>query len=228
MRELGGLIHVAGVVDLVEARMLVECGVGHLGLPLALDFHEPDLTVAEAAAMVSTMRRGADFFVITYLDSSRAVADLCSAVGVSRVQLHGPIELSEIRELRCAWPELHVIKSLIAHDDNFSALRGEAERFTPWVDAFIVDTFDPATGARGATGKVHDWAISRRLVESCSRPLILAGGLDPDNVRRAIAAVGPAGVDVHTGVEGPDGRKQRARVERFVAQARAAFRSPIT
>jgi phosphoribosylanthranilate isomerase len=53
--------------------------------------------------------------------------------------------------------------------------------------------------------------------------VILAGGLTPANVRQAIAAVRPAGVDVHTGVEDASGRKQRDKVREFVAEARAAF-----
>jgi phosphoribosylanthranilate isomerase len=53
--------------------------------------------------------------------------------------------------------------------------------------------------------------------------VILAGGLTADNVRAAIAAVRPAGVDAHTGVEGPDGRKDPALVRRFVAEARRGF-----
>jgi len=94
---------------------------------------------------------------------------------------------------------------------------------SPHVDAFIVDTYDPATGASGATGKTHDWAVSRRLVAVSPRPVLLAGGLDAANVARAIRTVRPAGVDVHTGVEGPDGRKDPVRVRAFVAAARAAF-----
>jgi phosphoribosylanthranilate isomerase len=92
------------------------------------------------------------------------------------------------------------------------------------VDAFITDTFDPATGASGATGKTHDWQISRRLVEISPQPVILAGGLTPDNVREAILAVQPAGVDCHTGVEDASGRKDADKVRRFVAEARAGFR----
>jgi phosphoribosylanthranilate isomerase len=85
------------------------------------------------------------------------------------------------------------------------------------VDAFITDTYDPTTGRSGATGKTHAWGVSRRLVELSPKPVILAGGLTPENVRAAVLAVRPAGVDVHTGVEGPDGRKAPRLVEHFVA-----------
>ena len=87
----------------------------------------------------------------------------------------------------------------------------------------LTDTFDPVSGASGATGQVHDWAISRQIVVLSPKPVILAGGLNPENVASAIDAVRPAGVDVHTGLEGPDGRKRSDLTARFVAAARTAF-----
>lgn len=218
-----GLVHVAGIIDMAEADMLIDCGVAYLGFPMALDHHEEDLSIQDAAAIVAEFRGRATFFLITYLNTAAAVIDLCRELGVSMVQLHGDIDLSELARLREAAVPLRVVKSLIVRDGNADALADEMQRLTPLVDAFITDTFDPATGARGATGKTHDWSVSRDLVERSSRPVILAGGLNAGNVRQAIGTVRPAGVDVHTGVEGPDGRKRHDLTERFVAEARSGF-----
>ena len=65
--------------------------------------------------------------------------------------------------------------------------------------------------------------MSRRLVELADRPIILAGGLTPENVKRAILEVRPAGVDSHTGVEDSTGRKSRGKVQKFLAEANEAF-----
>jgi phosphoribosylanthranilate isomerase len=203
--------------------MLVECGVSSQGFPLVLDVHREDLTVNEAAAIVKAMRSHATFFLITYLARSAEILDLCHLLGVGMVQLHAAIDVAELRSLREQRPGLRIVKSLIVRSDNCDQLADEVERFTPWVDAFITDTYDPATGASGATGKTHDWSVSRRLVELSPRPVVLAGGLNPGNVRAAIVAVRPAGVDVHTAIEGPDGRKRRDLTEQFVAEARAGF-----
>ncbi|MGH7810735.1 MAG: hypothetical protein ACREP5_10705 [Candidatus Binatia bacterium] len=62
-------------------------------------------------------------------------------------------------------------------------LEAMVSALSPFVDAFITDTFDPESGASGTTGKTHDWRVSRRLVELTNRPVILAGGLTPKNVR---------------------------------------------
>ncbi len=218
-----GLIHVAGVIDAEEAEMLIDCGVTHLGFPLVLGYHEEDLDVSDAASIVAELGSRATFFLITYLSKAGAIVDLCVELGVTTVQLHGDIAEQEIERLRTSSPELRVIKSLIVRRDNAESLIQEALALAPNVDAFITDTFDPATGATGATGKTHDWAVSRTLVKRSPKPVILAGGLNAGNVREAIGAVRPAGVDVHTGVEGVDGRKRGDLVEQFVENARTGF-----
>lgn len=219
-----GLIQIAGVHDPDEARMVAACGADWIGIPLRLPVHREDVTDAEAAAVCRTLPPGAAPVLITYLDTAGAVIELARLLGVRIVQLHGPVPLAQLRALRAADPLLTIVKSLVVAADNADALAAEARQAAPWVDAFITDTFDPATGASGATGKTHDWRVSRRLVETSARPVILAGGLHPANVAAAVGAVRPAGVDAHTGVEGPDGRKSEPLVRAFVERAREAFR----
>jgi phosphoribosylanthranilate isomerase len=218
-----GSIHVAGVIDFAEAQLLIDCGIKYLGFPLVLDHHKEDLTIDAAAAIVSKLRNHATFFLITYLNRAQAIRELCDALSVDMVQLHGQINLEQIQLLRQEAPKLKIIKSLIVRGGNTGPLIDEVQRFGPSVDSFITDTFDPVTRASGATGRVHDWEISRRLVELSTRPVVLAGGLNASNVRRAIHAVRPAGVDVHTGIEGQDGRKRHDLTKRFVEEAQAGF-----
>ncbi|MGH6792921.1 MAG: phosphoribosylanthranilate isomerase [Methyloceanibacter sp.] len=218
-----GVIHVAGIKDAEEAGMLIDCGVSHLGFPLVLDNHEEDLSVEAAAKIVSQFESCATFFLITYLNQAADIVRLCRKLHVDMVQLHGDISPDELKRLRAEQPGWRIVKSLVVTGDNTGALIGDIERFAPWVDAFITDTYDPATGARGATGKTHDWGVSRRLVEISPKPVILAGGLNPGNVHEAICTVRPAGVDVHTGIEGDAGRKRRDLTSRFVAETHKAF-----
>lgn len=218
------IVQVAGVIDRREAEMLIEEGVRWLGLPLRLNFHRPDLSEEEAGVLVRSLPPGVRVVAITYDDSAAAVLDLCRRVGTRSVQLHGSIAPAELAALRRLAPDLFIIKSLVIAAGREAALEEEMRICAPHVDAFLTDTFDPASGASGATGKSHDWAVSRRLRELSPRPLVLAGGLHPGNVAAAIAAVGPAGVDAHTGLEGPDGRKDRQKVRRFLAETERAFR----
>jgi phosphoribosylanthranilate isomerase len=219
------LIQVAGIADAAEAALVQECGVRLLGFPLRLPVHREDLSEAEAAAIIRQLRPPARAVVITYLDEAGAVTKFCDALGARIVQLHGDFAVEELRRLRERDPALTIVKSLVVGLHPVHLLEQMARELSPHVDAFITDTFAPETGAAGATGRTHDWAVSRRLVELSARPVILAGGLTPSNVRQAILAVRPAGVDVHTGVEDATGRKSRELVRAFVAEAKAGFRA---
>jgi phosphoribosylanthranilate isomerase len=219
----GNLIQIAGVIDAAEAQMLQQCGVRYLGFPLRLPVHRADLTESEAAMIIKGLAPPVFGVLVTYLGEANEIVAFSHALGARVVQLHGEIDRDELKRLKALDPALTVIKSLVVgmHDDK--ALEAMVRELSPFVDAFITDTFDPQSGASGATGKTHDWGVSRRLVELSDRPIILAGGLKPENVKRAILEVRPAGVDSHTGVEDSTGRKNREKVQKFLAEADAAF-----
>lgn len=218
------LIQIAGIIDAAEADMLQRCGVKYLGFPLRLPVHRQDICEESASQIIKSLKPPVFGVLITYLDDAEEISALCASLGARIVQLHGEIEPDELAKLREIAPRLSVVKSLVVGLHTERVLESMVERLSGSVDAFITDTYDPATGASGATGKVHDWRISRRLVEMSGQPVILAGGLDPVNVRRAILEVGPAGVDAHTGVEDASGRKSRAKIEMFVSEAEVGFR----
>lgn len=218
-----GMIQVAGVIDRDEAQMLIECGVKYLGFPLRLPVNVEDQSEEEAAALIATLPAAIHAVLITYLDNAEEVIDFCRKLDVSIVQLHGPISAEELVKIKLAAPQLKIIKSLVVRGDNLEELKMTIAGTAPFVDAYITDTFDPESGAEGATGKTHDWIIDRQLVALSPRPVIISGGLNADNVAEAIQTVRPAGVDVHTGIEGQDGRKDKAMTQRFVSEARKAF-----
>jgi phosphoribosylanthranilate isomerase len=216
-------IQIAGVRDMNEAQRLMDCGVHFLGFPLRLPVHQEDLSEADAAAIIRAIRPPCYGVAITYQDAADDIAAFMDALGSSFVQLHGDIDTRQLERLRRLRPDLVVIKSLVVGLRDERDLADGIERLSGFVDAFITDTFDPTTGASGATGRTHDWAISRRLVALSPKPVILAGGLNAENVGQAIRFVRPAGVDAHTGVEDAEGRKNPAKVRKFVAEARAGF-----
>jgi phosphoribosylanthranilate isomerase len=217
------IIQIAGIKDFDETQMLIDAGVDYLGFPLRLDVNKEDISEEEAGRIIRTLRPPTYGVLITYLDKANEIVEFCTELGTKIVQLHGKIALEELAQVKALDPEIVIIKSLIIRGNNLSELESDLKQLTPWVDAFITDTYDPTTGASGSTGKTHDWSISRRLVELSSKPIILAGGLTPENIARAIEIVHPAGVDAHTGVEDMHGKKDREKVSRFVTAARAAF-----
>lgn len=218
-----GLIQIAGVLDVDEGRMLLEEGADWLGFPIGLTVHSEEIEPATARRIVDRLSLEDRGVLITYLDTAREILDLCRAVGLRRVQLHEEVPVTEIARLRAAEPGLFIMKSLVVRESGAEVLETRLRAYQPLVNAFITDTYDPETSACGATGRTHDWRISRRLVERSFRPVVLAGGLRPDNVHEAIVRVRPAGVDAHTGLERPDGRKSRSLARAFVLEARRAF-----
>jgi phosphoribosylanthranilate isomerase len=223
--ETDELIQVAGVIDQAEADLLVACGVRILGFPLRLPVHREDLTEDAAARIIRQLPPHCAGVLITYLDHARPIIELCRCLGARVVQLHGEIDAGELARIKVLEPQLAIIKGLVVGRHSPAELLRIVGESHDAVDAYITDTFDPATGACGATGKTHPWSISREIVLQSPRPVLLAGGLTPENVREAILTVRPAGVDAHTGLEEASGRKSREKVARFVAEARAAFRT---
>ncbi|MBL7827019.1 MAG: phosphoribosylanthranilate isomerase, partial [Saprospiraceae bacterium] len=98
----------------------------------------------------------------------------------------------------------------------------EALEVAPWVDALLLDSGNPNLEVKelGGTGRVHNWEISRKIVESVKVPVFLAGGLKPENVQEAIERVQPFGLDLCSGVR-TEGRLDPFKLERFFE---AAFR----
>ncbi len=215
-----GAIQVAGVRCLDEGRMLLRCGVDLLGFPLRLPVHAPDTSEAQARRMVRELGPAA-CVLITYEDDPGRLIDLCRFLGVRTVQVHAGVGPDVLARIKIRYP-LRIIKSYVVGRESLRP--GEfIAAYAPVCDAFITDTFDPATGASGATGRTHDWSVSAELVRASLRPVILAGGLTPGNVAEAIRVVQPAAVDAHTGLEAPDGSKDEALVQAFVREARAGF-----
>jgi phosphoribosylanthranilate isomerase len=218
-----GIVQIAGIRSMEEAKMLLDCGVDWIGFPLRLELHSEDIPAEEAGKIISSPGIWDRAVLITYLHDAEEITGLAAQLGCRRVQLHGDITSGETSRLKTEARELYLIKALVVQAGNLGELMGIAREFEPHIDAFITDTWDPQTGARGATGKTHDWDMSRRIVESTSRPVVLAGGLTPVNVGKAIRKVGPAGVDAHTGVETPGGMKAPSLVRAFVEESRRAF-----
>jgi phosphoribosylanthranilate isomerase len=213
-------VQIAGVSSLEECLVLERAGADALGFTVRLPGGVHDgVTEVKARSMIAALPPFVASVAITYVDNAQEAADLCRFLGVSTVQLHGEFPTRELEMLRAAMPHLKIIRPvLVTGEEAIGAARALERR----ADAIILDTYDSATGRRGATGKTHDWQLSRRIVEAVRVPVILAGGLTPANVAQAIKVVGPWGVDVHTGVEEADGTRNLRKMREFIAAAKSA------
>ncbi len=213
-------VQIAGITSPRDALLAAEAGADAVGFTIGLPPGAPDDTPPEAAAAaVRALPPFVTPVLITYRRDAAEVAALLEAIGARTAQLHGGASGEAVARLRALVPGVKVIR--VVHVRGPEAVT-EATAVDD-ADAILLDTYDPATGRRGATGKTHDWRISAAVVRSVRLPVILAGGLRPENVRQAIRTVRPWGVDVHTGVEDASGRLDPARLRAFVAAAAAAL-----
>ena len=165
------------------------------------------------------------------------IVDIAKAVGLDGIQLHGDEQPDCVNKLRslinAAELELklgiirairvnHASSSGVGHYgvDEVARIKAEIERWASvGIDAVLLDAAVP--GEFGGTGKVVDWAAVPQL--NCTIPLVLAGGLKPDNVRSAIGIAKVQSVDVASGVEASPGVKDIDMVKRFAEEAASAF-----
>ena len=104
----------------------------------------------------------------------------------------------------------------VVHVINESSI-DDAINISNYIDFILLDSGNPnlKTKELGGTGKTHNWALSKKIVEQVDVPVFLAGGLNPDNVAEAVKTVKPFGVDVCSGVR-TDGELDKNKVRRFV------------
>jgi len=141
-----------------------------------------------------------------FVDAPLAEVVQTVASGLSCVQLHGNESPEYCRELRALLPCCGLLKAFRVSSESSGAL------FAPYetcVDAFLLDTY--MQGAKGGTGEVFDWSIIDKL--KLQRPVVLAGGLSPENVAQAVSEVEPYAVDINSGIELQPGVKDLRRLQ---------------
>jgi phosphoribosylanthranilate isomerase len=128
-------------------------------------------------------------------DIARQVRDLKT----NTVQLVDSVPLPSLAKLRRLLPDVRLVQ--VVHVRGETSVQ-EALQIAPLVDELLLDSGNPSLAVKelGGTGRLHDWDLSRRIVELAGVPVWLAGGLNPANARRAIEAVRPHGLDVCTGL----------------------------
>jgi phosphoribosylanthranilate isomerase len=200
-------IKICGITSTRDALGALEAGADAVGLnfiPSSKRYLPPERARAVADAV-----RGRVELVGVVADLSVAELEaLRTNIGLDWLQFHGSESPAQIALV----PRAYKAIGIDGPEDVELALTYPGIRL-------LVDK--KAAPAHGGTGQVFDWSLVREL--SRERPLILAGGLDPDNVADAIREVLPFGVDVASGVEaGTPGVKDLARTAEFVARARGA------
>jgi phosphoribosylanthranilate isomerase len=200
-------VKVCGLRRRQDVELCAELGVDAVGFnfwPASPRFILPDPARALAAILPSTCQ---PVGVFVNADPDQ-VSEVIRTVGLRAVQLHGDEDVSRYRALPAEI--IQVVRVRRFEDAARIALSELADRFL--LDAHVA--------AYGGAGQAFDWTAVAVVRERTSRPILLAGGLDPDNVERAIRTARPDGVDVASGVESAPGIKDAGRLRAFVAAVR--------
>ena len=204
-------IKVCGITRLEDAQLAIELGSWALGF----NFYPPSPRYIAPAAARAIIRRlpPLAMSVGVFADETDAahILVLARQVGVGAVQLHGP-RFPSLTEVAEAYP-------LIVAAAVREGFKLEDLHHLPGT-ALLLDTFDP--NLRGGTGRTFDWSMAREAKQH--GPIILAGGLTPENVAQAIREVRPFAVDVASGVESAPGIKDVVKVRAFFAAVAEADR----
>ncbi len=200
-------IKICGITNLEDALQAVEAGADALGFvfyrksPRCVSAEQVRTITAQLPPFVARV----GLFVNALPEWIEQTMD---AAGLNLIQLHG----DETPE-QCRFSRFPVVKALRVKDAG-SLIGADAYPVTGLLlDAWSEDAY-------GGTGHSFDWQLARNL--TAARPLILAGGLNPDNVAAAVRTVKPYAVDVSSGVELEPGRKDHEKVRKFIEQVRNA------
>lgn len=190
--------------------MAYDAGADALGFHVQLEHGKCPIGPATAAAIIQKLPPFVTSVVVTSENDPKKLLHLLRQTGTSTLQLYGA-STDVIETLKGMCTYLKVIVPMTADDSAIEKVQ-ELEGIA---DAILLDSPKGSDGAEGGTGKTHDWNVSARIVAESSVPIILAGGLTPDNVSEAVAQVQAWGVDVRSGVSNPDGSKNEMKVKSF-------------
>ncbi|QPV63669.1 phosphoribosylanthranilate isomerase [Halosimplex litoreum] len=209
-------VKVCGVTREADREAVVAAGADAVGVISGVPVDTPrEVDAGTAGDLLAGVPPLVTGVLVTMPDTVEQAVDLATAAEPDAVQVHGGLSPGELGALG---RRLHgdLVVAVDADADDLRAYAGPA-------DALLVDSVDADGG--GGTGQTHDWERTREVVADLDVPVILAGGLTPDNVAAAVETVRPFGVDVATGVERVEdgervgGEKDSETVRSFVAAA---------
>lgn len=207
---------ICGITQVEDLKAAVTAGADALGFVVGVPSSTRNLSLETAARLVRQVPVFASSVLVMV---PGALDDLTEAYEMIRpdiLQVHGD-GIPNIEEIREAIPGATLIKGIKSEPGETLRAAEEASGF----DAVLLDTFSP--GKHGGTGMTHDWRISEEIrINLGPGRLILAGGLNPSNVKEAIRTVRPYAVDVSTGVESSPGIKDHEKIISFIEKVREA------
>lgn len=192
-------VKICCIRSIEEARLAVATGADALGLVGDMPSGPGVIGDAKATEIAAIVPPPLASFLLTQEETGEAIADHVRRCAVNVVQVVRHVNPAAHVALAEALPYLRRVQ--VIHVEDASAL-DLIPAYAPVVHAFLLDSGTPSAAIPelGGTGRIHDWIISAEFVRRSPHPVFLAGGLNPDNVARAIREVRPYGLDICSGI----------------------------
>lgn len=208
-------VKICGITRSEDLAVAVAAGADAVGFLVGVPSSPRNLTFDRVERLMRQVPIFVDSVVVTAPQNIEGLIEIGEKLKPTAIQIHGKRQLKAL-EIRERIRDTRLIKTIYVNPATFSETTIENSKI---FDAILLDSFVP--GQYGGTGRVHDWKLSRQVREAVNpTPVILAGGLKPENVKEAILMVQPYAVDVASGVELRPGIKDPEKVQIFVENAK--------
>jgi phosphoribosylanthranilate isomerase len=206
-------VKICGITRKEDLDAAVAAGADAVGFVVGVASSPRNLSLNEAEKLIRQVPPFVKSVLVTVPTSLENLVETCEALNPDAVQIHGENLFGAVRD---KLPKTLLIAAVKANPTNAV---DNAAKAAKTFDAVILDSF--VQGKHGGTGAIHDWNLSLHIKQVIHpKPLILAGGLNPENVAEAVRTVEPYAVDVSSGVERQPGIKDYQKMVEFVRNAK--------
>jgi phosphoribosylanthranilate isomerase len=213
-------VKICCIASEAEAALAVRMGASAIGLVSRMPSGPGPIAESRIRDIARTAPPGVATFLLTCETTAEPIIAQQRYCGANTLQLVDEVAPGVHGALRDALPGIRIVQVIHVRDESAVA---EARRVAVNVDAILLDSGNPslATKVLGGTGRAHDWAVSRKIRDAVQVPVFLAGGLNAENVGKAISQVQPFGVDVCSGIR-TEGRLDATKLEQFMRAVHAS------
>lgn len=206
-------IKICCISSVQEAQLAIKCGASALGLVGKMPSGPGVIGDNLILEIQKSTPPPISTFLLTSETKAEDVIEHYKRVNTSTIQLVDALKLEDYKVIREALPNVKLVQVIHVLDEDSVK---EAIEVSPFVDALLLDSGNPNLEVKilGGTGNTHDWSLSKKIRESVSIPIFLAGGIKAENVKQAIETVQPFGLDLCSSVR-TDGKLDENKLKEF-------------
>ncbi|CAD6494085.1 MAG: N-(5'-phosphoribosyl)anthranilate isomerase [Candidatus Argoarchaeum ethanivorans] len=222
-------VKICGNKNISELKLVIDAGCDAVGFITEVPVNTPrNITLKTASELIKKVPPFIDSVLVIMPETAEKVIEMAYTAHPTTVQLHNFTSyklLEEIQSLRSQG--INIIQTVAIPEQAIEEINNfhqHIKNLSKYVDAVLLDT--KISKRSGGTGKTHNWRISRAITEKSSLPVILAGGLNHQNVEDAVRIVKPFAVDTASGVE-TEGAKDEYKVRMFIYRAKCRLEESV-